>query len=221
MNKKAVIILSGGLDSTTLAYFLVNQGYDLEAISFDYGQKHVKELECAKITCNKLKINHTIIPMSWFGILVNSTLTQADRAVPEGHYADENMRRTVVPHRNTIMATIANAIGISKDITTLALGVHAGDHFIYPDCRPVFIKCLEELFTLSADQKIEILAPFQNTDKTGILRKGLELEVPYEDTWTCYNGRESACGKCGSCNERLESFKLCGKMDPIHYEEQG
>jgi len=217
--KKATIILSGGLDSTTLAYFLVNLGYDLEAVSFNYGQKHVKELECAKKTCEKLKIQHTIVDMSFLGKLLNSTLTQTGQEIPEGHYANENMRKTVVPHRNTIMATIANAIGISKGITSLALGVHSGDHHIYPDCRPVFIKTLEELFTLSADQKIEIVAPFQNTDKTGILCKGLELEVPYEDTWTCYNGRELACGKCGSCNERLEAFKLCNKTDPIQYEK--
>jgi len=217
--KSATIILSGGLDSSTLAYYLKDKGYQLEAVSFNYGQKHVKELECAAKIASNLGIKHTVIDLSFLGKLLDSALTNTDESVPEGHYEAENMRRTVVPNRNMIMATIAHSVGYSKGIKDLVLGVHAGDHYIYPDCRPEFLQNLALALQASNDDKeISLVTPFSAIDKTDILRIGLKLDVPYEDTWTCYNGREKACGKCGSCTERLEAFAKCNSTDPLQYE---
>ena len=208
--KQATIILSGGLDSSTLAYYLADKGYKLEAVSFNYGQKHIKELECAKKVAEKLNIPHTIVDMSFLGLLLNSALTNTGEQIPEGHYADDNMKRTVVPNRNATMSLIAHAIGYSKEIKNIALGVHAGDHTVYPDCRPIFVEKLQSLLqTSNADDQIKVLTPFLNIDKIDILRIGLKLDVTYGDTWTCYKGLEKACGKCGSCTERLEAFAKC------------
>lgn len=221
MKKQCTIVISGGMDSSTLAYYLKDKGYELEAVSFSYGQKHaVKELECAKKIANDLKIKHTVVDMSFLGSLLNSALTNKDEAVPEGHYEAETMKRTIVPNRNTIMATIAHAIGYSKGIKNLALGVHGGDHHIYFDCRPVFIDTLQTLLQRSnGDDEIKVFAPFLYIDKTDILRLGLNLNVPYQDTWTCYAGRTDACGKCGSCSERIQSFQQCNTKDPLEYEK--
>ncbi len=218
MSKKAFIVLSGGLDSSTLAYYLKDKGYDLCAISFDYGQKHKKELLCAKKIADNLGIQHIVIDLTSVGKYLKSSLT-TNEEVPEGHYEAENMKSTVVPHRNMIMATITAALAESKNIYTIALGVHGGDHYIYPDCRPDFIDILKYCLKLSSGgEDIEILTPFLHIDKRAILSIGLSLKVPYQDTWTCYNGREKACGKCGSCQERLESFEKCNSTDPLQYE---
>lgn len=215
--KKCIIILSGGLDSSTLAYYLKNQGYELEAISFNYGQKHLRELDCAKKIAEHLNIPHQIVDMSFLGKSLNSALTQ-DRDIPEGAYDGENMRDTVVPNRNSIMALIAHAIGYSKGIKDIALGVHAGDHFIYPDCRPNFIVSLEVLLQNSNDDRdIRVHTPFVNMTKGEIVKIGLELEVPYQNTHTCYKGLFPACGRCGSCDERLGAFSENNSIDPLDY----
>ena len=219
--KSATIIISGGLDSSTLAYYLYSQGYKLHAVSFLYGQKHSKEIECAKkIISNLVGVKHTIIDISFLGKELDSALTQDSESIPEGHYQAENMRRTVVPNRNAIMALIAHAIGYSNGIKDIALGVHSGDHEIYPDCRPQSMIDLQTLLrSHNDDEEINVLTPFVGINKTAILKVGLELGVPYEDTWTCYAGRELPCGKCGSCNERLSSFKECKVQDPLFYAE--
>lgn len=212
--KKCIIILSGGMDSATLAYYLKDKGYELEAVSYLYGQKHSKEIECAKKVAEKLNIPHTIVDMFFLGSLLNSALTNTDEQIPEGHYEAENMKRTVVPNRNMMMATIAHAIGYSKGIKNIALGVHAGDHTVYPDCRPIFIEKLQSLLqTSNADDEIKVITPFLNIDKIDILRIGLKLDVIYGDTWTCYKGEEKPCGKCGSCVERAEAFAKCKARD--------
>jgi len=216
--KKIVIILSGGMDSTTLLYYLLDKGYEVEAISFDYGQKHLKEVGRAKSICAVIGVSHTIIDMSSMGEHLQSSLTQ-DEEIPEGHYTDETMKSTVVPHRNLIMLSIANAIGLSKGIDTIAFAAHAGDHTIYPDCRRSFASIAElDLATSSDNYDIRVLCPFISIDKTDILRMGLKLKVPYEKTWTCYKGDEKSCGKCGTCVERLEAFEECGVKDPLEYE---
>ena len=219
-NKKAIIIFSGGLDSTTLLYYLLNKEYELEAISYDYGQKHKKELDCAKEICKDLNIKHNIIDISFIGKHINSSLTQDDQEIPEGHYESENMESTVVYHRNLMMMTIANAIGLSRGILDIAYAAHAGDHIIYPDCRPMFADSAEITLKISSDKKINIIRPFINIDKTDILRIGLNLNVPYEKTWSCYKGNKLSCGKCGTCIERLEAFKKCNIKDPIEYENK-
>jgi 7-cyano-7-deazaguanine synthase len=216
-DKKAVVIISGGMDSSTLLYD-VKQNYDIVgAISFFYGQKHDKELEYAMATCLKLGIEHKILNLPMLKDLLSSTLTN-EEPIPEGHYEQENMKQTVVPFRNQIMLSIACGYAVSKNAEIVFYGAHAGDHHIYWDCRPEFIDKLNEVTFLS-EPPIKIIAPYRDITKVEILKKGLELGVDYKDTWTCYNGREKACGKCGSCRERLEAFERNGIKDPLEYEQ--
>lgn len=212
---KTIVVLSGGLDSTTVLYELIAQGKQVKAISFNYGQKHEKELEYAAKTCVKLGIEHKVVDMTFLKELVSNSALTSDLAVPEGHYADENMKLTVVPNRNMVMASIAIAWAVNLDFDEVALGVHAGDHAIYPDCRPLFI---EELTAIAKDanfKAINIYTPFLYFSKTDIVTKGIQLGVDYSLTWTCYVGGEKPCGKCGSCREREESFNLNKMVDPL------
>lgn len=217
-DKRAVLILSGGMDSTTLLYELINLGFDVRCISFDYGQKHKKEIEMAVETCNKLDISHRIINLSVLNDVAPSSLTREDWNVPDGHYADENMKQTVVPNRNMVMLSLATSYAISEKIPYLFYGAHSGDHDIYPDCRKEFIMKLDEAIELCDWFNVELIVPFLDIDKGDIARLGKELKVDYSLTWTCYKGKEKACGKCGSCTERLEAFKKVEMKDPIEYE---
>lgn len=214
---KAVVILSGGMDSTTLLY-KVRQDHDVVSVlSFDYGQRHIKELECAKKTANKLGIPHKVIDLSAVNAVMEGSSLTRDIDVPEGHYADENMKATVVPNRNMIMLSVAVADAVSREANEVYFGAHSGDHDIYPDCRQEFIEALSKATELANYQPVKIKAPFIHMDKGDILEVGKELGVPYEDTWTCYKGLEKACGKCGSCVERLEGFEKAGMTDPVEY----
>ena len=217
---KAVAILSGGLDSTTSLYKAIADGYEIvEALSFDYGQKHVKELKSAYETCRNLHIPHKVINLKSVTHLLKSALTTSDIEVPEGHYAEENMKATVVPNRNMIMISIAAGRALSLEVDALILGVHQGDHAIYPDCRPEFITAMENVLQLCDWKTVKLYAPFLQSNKTDIVKAGIELKVPFENTWTCYKGLDKACGKCGSCVERLEAFELNKSKDPIVYEQ--
>jgi 7-cyano-7-deazaguanine synthase len=212
---KIICILSGGLDSTTLLYRLKASGYEIKAISFNYGQRHRKELIMANKTCEKLKIDHKIVDLTSIkDLLSNSSLT-SDIEVPEGHYEDESMKKTVVPNRNMIMASIAIGYAINIDFDTIALGVHSGDHAIYPDCRPEFIMALRKIAACCDYKTIQILSPYLRSNKTNIVKDGIKLKVDYALTWTCYKGDIKPCGKCGSCQERAEAFKLNGIKDPL------
>lgn len=235
--KKAVTILSGGMDSATLAFAIASQhGGDDDSyiqqhlLSFYYGQKHKKELLSAKAIANFLKCQHDIIDISSVSpFLKGSSLT--DKVdMPEGFYAEENMRLTVVPNRNAMMLSIAWAVAVGEQADVVYYGAHAGDHYIYPDCRQEFVEHLTTAFlsgTYGEGQEYDaegiaripraIIAPFINIDKTEILKRGLKMNVPYELTWTCYKGGEVACGVCGSCQERLEAFQLNGVEDPLPY----
>lgn len=216
--RKTVAVVSGGMDSVTMLHDLHNQGHELEVISFNYGQRHVKELEVAKENASALKLGHTVIDMDFMaGLLSNSALT-SDIEVPEGHYEDENMKLTVVPNRNMIMASIAIGYAVNLGFDTVALGVHSGDHAIYPDCRPEFIKELNDVAGIANYEPIEVIAPYIDMDKTSIIARGLEVGVDYSKTWTCYKGLEKACGQCGSCQERLEAFENNNLTDPLEYE---
>lgn len=214
---KVVIILSGGMDSTTLAYDLKNKKHELHALTFDYGQKHGKEIERAKRTCAKLNIPHTVIPfgeeMKW--LISNSALTKENWDIPEGHYAAPNMKQTVVPNRNMIMLALATGYAISIDAEAVAYAAHAGDHAIYPDCRPEFAKAMSYAMSLCHFLPIDLKAPYMFMDKGDICKKGVLLNVPYEDTWTCYVGGEKPCGECGACRERAEAFAAAGVPDPL------
>jgi 7-cyano-7-deazaguanine synthase len=213
-----VIILSGGMDSVTLLHFLVkHRGCKMSAISFDYGQRHAKEITFAVRHCEELSVEHHIVALPFVGSLFSSALLTGGGEVPEGHYQEENMKQTVVPNRNMIMSSIAVGFGQSRGASFLALGVHAGDHAIYPDCREEFVDALRKAVELSDWNPFTIYAPFQRMTKVEILEIGFQLSpsVDYAKTWTCYKGLEKACGKCGSCQERGEAFGNTGEEDPL------
>jgi 7-cyano-7-deazaguanine synthase len=215
---KAVVIASGGLDSTTLIYYLQQQGYELELLSFDYGQKHRKELEFAKWHADTLSIPWQRVDLSnILPLLKGSALTDAIQ-VPHGHYQEETMRITVVPNRNAIMLSIAWGFACSIGADIVAFGAHAGDHFIYPDCRQEFIDKLNAALQVGTDHvNLKLYAPFINKTKGQIVTIGAGLNVPYLHTWTCYEGKELHCGKCGACVERKEAFVSAGLPDPTEY----
>lgn len=218
MKRKAVVVLSGGMDSTTLLYKMKDEGFECYAISFDYGQKHNKELQMAEATCKKLKVNYRVVDLRVLQSLLPSALTDEHREIPEGHYADEVMKQTVVPNRNAILLSIAVGYAKGKGISTIGVGVHAGDHPIYPDCRPEFVKSFEDMTRNAVGEKdFTILSPFINWSKGDIVALGIMLHVDYNLTWSCYKGDALACGKCGTCIERLEAFKESGNIDPIGY----
>ena len=215
---KAIVVLSGGMDSTTLLYDVINQGYKTYAIGFDYGQKHKKELDLAKQTCDKLSVDYLVVDLSALNVVAPSALTRDDWDVPEGHYSDDNMKQTVVPNRNMVMLSIATSYAISKGAKDVFYGAHIGDHAIYPDCREVFVDKMREAIKVSDWEPINLHAPYLKIDKGDIAIKGKELNTDYSLTWTCYNGKELACGKCGSCVERLEAFDKAEITDPVKYE---
>lgn len=221
MKNKAVVVLSGGMDSATALYQAKADSFDLYAISFDYGQRHKKELDYARKIARvaEVKEHHIIDLTNITNLISNSALTSKDVDVPEGHYAQENMKTTVVPNRNMIMASIAIGYAVNIKAERVYLGVHTGDHAIYPDCRPQFIKALDLCGYLANEGfgKVEIKAPFIHMTKAEIVKLGNTLKVPYELTYSCYKGGENHCGRCGTCTERREAFKLAGVNDPTQY----
>lgn len=219
---KAVVVLSGGMDSTTLLWDVVKRkGHDeVFALSIDYGQRHCKELVCAEATCQKLKVSHKIVDMNSIGreLLAGSSLT-SDIAVPEGHYEEESMKATVVPNRNMILLSLAMGYAVSKKAEVVYYGAHAGDHAIYPDCRIEFVEAMQEVAKLCDWSQLTLEAPYIRIDKGDIAILGAEIGVDYSLSWTCYNGRAKACGKCGADIERILAFLKAGLVDPVEYEE--
>ncbi len=215
--KKALIILSGGLDSTVLAHEVVARGdCQLAALSFDYGQKHTRELACAAAQAKQLGIEHTIVALPFINALFNSALlSNSDEEIPHGHYEDESMKQTVVPNRNMIMLSIAAGVALSQDRSALYYGAHSGDHAIYPDCRADFVAAMQQALGLCDWQTIDLQVPFLHLDKPEIVRRGAALGVDFGQTWTCYTGGDTPCGKCGSCVERSEAFAANGLTDPL------
>ena len=217
---KAVVIYSGGMDSFTVLNRACRQGYDLYALSFNYGQRHSKELEYAARVCDELAIPHKIVDITAINDLVGgSALTSSDIDVPEGHYEEDNMKATVVPNRNMILLSLATGYALSIGASKVLYGAHSGDHTIYPDCRPEFVEAVNEVTKICDWEPVTIEAPYLYSSKIDILKDGLSMGLDYGKSWTCYNGREKACGRCGSCVERLEAFSLNNATDPLPYEE--
>ena len=218
---KAIAIVSGGMDSVTLAYLLAGQGHTLHLLSFDYGQRHVKELEFAAKCAADLGAKHDVIDLSVLTPFLSGSALTDDIDVPEGHYAAPNMRLTVVPNRNAIMLAIAYAVAVAEGAGMVATGVHAGDHPIYPDCRPEFIEAFNQMERHATDghaaDGLHLYAPFVHMTKAEIVALGAALFVPYADTWSCYKGGSAHCGVCGTCVERREAFQLSGVTDPTIY----
>jgi len=203
---KTILIYSGGMDSTTLLYKLLADGDQVQCLSFDYGQRHRKELACAKKICKRLNVPHKIVNIKSLKNLMSGSALTSNIAVPEGHYKNKSMRQTVVPNRNMIFISLAVAAAISKKFDRVALAVHSGDHVIYPDCRPDFIESIAKTVAFANYEKIDIYAPFLNISKSEIAKLGLKLNVPFGETWTCYKGLSKPCGGCGACVERNEAL---------------
>lgn len=215
--KDSIIILSGGMDSVTLLY---DHQYDIAlAVTFDYGSNHAKrEIECAKYHCQKLGIKHIIIPLEFMGKYFKSSLLSGADKIPEGHYADENMKSTVVPFRNGIMLSIACGIAESNNLHNVMLANHAGDHAIYPDCRATFIESMSEAMAYGTYEHVKIVAPYTSLSKTDIAKIGKRLDIDYTKTYSCYKGGEHHCGVCGTCVERKEALRDAGIEDRTIYD---
>ena len=214
-----VVIFSGGMDSTALLYKCREEFAHVRAVSFDYGQRHRKELLFAARSCAALEIPHAVIDLSSIAPFLPGNALTGDVEVPHGHYAAPTMKRTVVPNRNAIMLSVACGIAAANGAETAAMGVHAGDHPIYPDCREEFIRAFEEMERLSLDgiSAMRVYTPFIQSSKADIARIGEELGVPWRQTWSCYEGGDIHCGRCGTCVERREAFQLAGIVDPTDY----
>lgn len=217
----AVVSLSGGMDSTAALALTLNVS-DAIGLSFDYGQRHRKELDAAHQVAEFYGIEHHVVDLRSVGALLGgSALTDPAVTVPEGHYAQDSMRATVVPNRNAIMANIAVAVASAREAWGVVLGVHAGDHAVYPDCRPEFRDALQACVNTALEgfHVPTISTPFVNSTKTFIASHGASLNAPFHLTWSCYNGGEKHCGRCGTCVERYEAFRDAGVADPTEYED--
>lgn len=212
-----VVILSGGLDSTTLLYEVVNEvgPKEVAALTFDYGQSHRIEIEQARKTTQRLGILHQIVPIPALNTLAPSALTREAISVPLGHYEADSMRETVVPNRNMVLLALGASYAISLNAERLSYGAHAGDHTIYPDCRPPFVDAMRRALAVCDWHPVTLDAPYLHLTKGDILRRGLSLGVDYALTWTCYQPGPIPCGKCGSCTERAEAFAENTTPDPL------
>ena len=216
--KDSVIVLSGGMDSVTLLYD--RQEQIALAITFDYGSNHnAREAACAALHCQRLGIEHLIIPLSFISQYFKSSLLEGADAIPEGDYADENMRSTVVPFRNGIMLAVACGIAESGNLTKVLIANHLGDHDIYPDCRADFIRPMSEAMRAGTYIGVEVCAPYTDISKADIARIGKRLGINYGETYSCYKGGERHCGRCGTCKERRDALRQAGIDDPTIYEE--
>lgn len=216
--KDSIIIVSGGMDSVTLLYDFKDR--IALGISFDYGSNHnAKEIPFAKLHCERLGIKHITIPLDFMHQYFKSSLLEGADAIPEGHYQDENMKSTVVPFRNGIMLAIAAGMAESYGLSHVMIANHGGDHAIYPDCRPEFISAMSNATEAGSYNGVTVLAPYTNITKGDIARRGKELGIDYNETWSCYKGGEKHCGKCGTCVERKEALHYAGIEDTTEYEE--
>jgi 7-cyano-7-deazaguanine synthase len=226
--KKCIVLLSGGMDSSTLLGLAKRECNEVKALTLIYGQRHQIEVQCAQDVAAYFNIPHLVMDVSNIRVLLQGSSLTSDIAVPKGHYEDESMKQTVVPGRNTILLSLALGYCVSQKFNVVAYAAHAGDHAIYPDCRRSYVETMQEVFKLADYEPVDLWVPFLDISKGGILKIGLLLGVPYEKTWTCYDPqydpkdklslkKNRACGKCGACQERLEGFEQAGIKDPISY----
>jgi len=212
-SEEAVLILSGGVDSVTLLHYLLARGYVVHAVSFLYGQRHSKEIECAKYWAEKLCSSHRIYRLP--RLSQKSALTNPNAKVPETHYSDESQRATVVPARNLVFISFAVALAEELGLKEVFYAAHYNDKAVYPDCREEFVEKISAATREGTYAGVEVRAPFVRMTKADIVNLGLKLGVDYSKTWTCYVGGERPCLKCGSCRERAEAFLLNKTKDPL------
>ncbi len=217
--RHTVVLVSGGLDSATLVYLLAFRGARLSLLSFNYGQRHRRELESAATIARRLDVPWRLVEMQTLGrLLSGSALTDEGLAVPDGRYTDPSMRATVVPNRNALLLDVAVGCAVAQRADAVAFGAHAGDHPIYPDCRPEFVQAYAATAAVANEgflpADFQVLAPFLTCAKAEIVRLGADLGVPFADTWPCYRGEAVHCGTCGTCVERRETFALARVPHP-------
>ena len=215
--KDAVLIISGGMDSTTMLYEYRDE--IALAITFDYGStQNGRERVCAVTHCQRLGIKHIIVPLEFMHRYFKSTLLMTAADIPEGNYNDENMKSTVVPFRNGIMLAIACGIAESNGLKRVMIANHAGDHSIYPDCRPNFVDAMSSAMATGTYEHISVFAPYTYLSKKEIAEHGKALGLDYSETYSCYKGGEKHCGKCGTCRERIMALREAGIEDKTEYE---
>lgn len=215
---KALVALSGGLDSATVLARVLASGASVKTVGFAYGSKHNKwEIAAAKNIAWHYSVPFDLIDLTSAMSSFSSSLLQVGLDVPEGHCESESMKSTIVPARNIIFCSILAGLAVSNSMGSIWLGIHAGDSHIYPDCRPSFISAMRQVIKKGTESSVRLLAPFITKTKAQIVQEGLSMGVPYELTRTCYKDQEVACGRCGSCQERLSAFLVCGVDDPISY----
>lgn len=216
---KTLVVLSGGMDSSVALAKTIADGHSVEmCLSFNYGSKHNdREFESAKKIASFYNVPIKRCSLDFLAENFKSDLLKSGGDIPLGHYADPTMKKTVVPFRNGIMLAIASGYAESLDCDAVVLGNHFGDHAIYPDCRLNFIEPMREAIEKGTYKQIKLLSPFAQIDKTEIAKIGHALNVPFELTYSCYNGLDKHCGECGTCFERKEAFNLAGIIDPTEY----
>lgn len=216
--KKAVVIYSGGMDSFTVLHRALADGFEVFPLSFHYGQRHSKELDCAAAVCTALGLDHKLVDIRSINTLLAGSALTDDIDVPTADYAEGNMKATVVPNRNMILLSLAIGYAVSIDADEVYYGAHSGDHDIYPDCRPEFVEAMNQVSQLANYKAIPVRSPYLYNSKADILADGLRMGLDYGQTWTCYNGRDLACGQCSACRERLGAFAAHQLTDPLQYE---
>lgn len=216
--KDSVIIYSGGLDSTTLLY--EERERIALAVTYDYGSNHAaRELLAAKAVCERLGVEHLVVDLTFMKRYFSSSLLSGADDIPEGRYDDENMKSTVVPFRNGIMLSVACGLAESRGLTRVLIANHGGDHAIYPDCRPAFIDAMDAAMQAGTYVGVRVAAPYTHLSKADLVRRGAVMGIDYGMTYSCYKGGEHHCGRCGTCTERKEAFRLAGVPDPTVYDE--
>jgi 7-cyano-7-deazaguanine synthase len=216
---KVVVLCSGGMDSVTALHRAAREHTVMAAISFDYGAKHsARELPMAAEQAARLGVRHEVVNLDFANRLFSSALLQSGGEIPEGHYAADNMKQTVVPFRNAVFLSIACGFAESLGAEGLVIAAHGGDHAIYPDCREEFMSAMGEAMRLGTYAGVRLLRPFIAMDKGAIAAEGARLGVDFSRTWSCYKGGARHCGRCGTCVERREAFLRAGVVDPTEYE---
>ena len=215
---QVVVLCSGGMDSVVALHWARREHAVRAVLSFDYGAKHnPRELPCAAHHARALGLEHQVVALPFIGEHFTSDLLRSGGDIPEGHYADETMRRTVVPFRNGILLAVAAGFAESAGAEGLVIAAHGGDHAIYPDCREDFMRAMGDALRLGTYAGIRLLRPFIALDKAAIAAEGARLGVDFARTWSCYKGGEVHCGLCGTCVERREAFQRAGLPDPTTY----
>ena len=215
---RACVLLSGGMDSVTLLHEAARRHELVACLTFDYGSKHnACEIPFARLHAARLGVPHHVVALDFMDRLFASDLLRSGGRIPDGHYAEDTMKRTVVPFRNGILLAIAAGYAESHGAEMLMIAAHSGDHAIYPDCREEFLGAMATAVREGTYARLEIERPFVHLDKAGIARLGAGLGVDFRETWSCYKGGELHCGTCGTCVERREAFLLAGIEDPTSY----